>query len=121
MAKRLVPTGPMVLITDEDIKNLKYIRDASKTLIAMAKWTNCSVSSINKWLKGEHYEVTWRQSVKKKMARIAGELNPEPINVPVFSSEDPLLVVYQKLRAVSKLRELDEITKDLAMIILDQR
>jgi len=95
------PTGKMVPITDADIRNLKYIKDAAKTLTTMAEWTGYTSTSISKWFKGETHEMLWRHSVKKKIAKVARELNPEPVmavRVPVFNCEHPLMEAYRLAR-----------------------
>lgn len=104
------PTGPMVPITDDDITNLKYIRDASSSLRVMAEWTGFSQASLRNWLKGEEVEMHWRESVKKKIAKVAHDLNPEPVAKPcgaVFKSEHPLMFAYKRVK-----RLINESTND---------
>lgn len=84
------PTGPMVPITDEDIKNLKFCLEAATSKTALAKWSGYSAHGITNWLKGESVEMTWRESIKRKFAKMAKELNPAvaapavAVRVPAF-------------------------------------
>ena len=98
------PHGPMVPITDADIKNLKFIRDAAKTYEKMAEWTGFSATGLSRWMNGGEFEMEWRKSIQIKIKKVARDLNPKPEPVmaasrmPVFSGEDPLRRAYSLAR-----------------------
>ena len=119
MSKR--PTGPMVPITDGDIKNLKTIKKIAISYDSMAKRTGYSASAISKWMKGDKFELNWRKSVKKKIAKLARELvkpvvakqkKPELVmsapQVPSFANEDdPIRRAYVMARNPNNTADLE--------------
>lgn len=104
------PNGPMVPITDEDIENLKAVKEASVTFVGMSKWTGFSVYALREWMKGEFEEREWRQSCQTRLAKVAKDLDPMPveqepvIQVPAFEAtllSDLAIVIADKVEDIS--------------------
>ena len=133
MAKR--PSGPMVPITDADISNLKFIKDAAKTYEKMSEWTGFSNSALSKWMAGDEFELTWRKSVQAKIEKVRRDLDPKPepepelmaaSRVPVFSDKHDLFDPYRRARDLAgtlfgETGELEalRLVSDLASRILE--
>lgn len=92
MGNKKRPNGPMVPITDGDIKNLLFIKDAAKTYEKMSEWTGFSATAISKWMKGDEFEMKWHKSVQTKMKKVRRDLDPKPKKEPVMAASPRVAV-----------------------------
>jgi len=97
--------GKMVPITDEDIKKLKFIKEAAVTLNAMAEWTGFSQGALRRYFTAEEFEVQWSTLVRNKIHKVARELDPKPLptaaKVPVFAGQHELYPLFRKAKALA--------------------
>jgi hypothetical protein len=103
----------MVPITDGDIKNLLFIKDAAKTYEKMSEWTGFSATAISKWMKGDEFEMKWHKSVQTKMKKVRRDLDPKPKKEPVMAASPRVAVFAAKLDLYQQAMDIANMVKDV--------